>query len=260
MASQAGNSNKKQEDDIEASNPNSMTTTTTIPNESSTNTRERYDKEQGLEDVLIEIFQLGISYIEKDFKPYFEILDTKKFLKRCFRSIFPSMRYDDLLEHPDLYGPLILSFTLSSILHFAFKVADPLPLDRHLGTSLLVCFGSLVIGSLLLDVAWQYSAAMVKQTPAKFGLDRACCVVGYSFFGPCIIMLLDGGRIWKMIFIPIAILCEGSTALSFGTACFRASQNSNHVLGICCALIHIIWLYNLRAMLKTFDDVVEVAG
>jgi len=220
----------------------------------------RGHRDVGLEDLASEWFQYLVACMERDLKPYFEHLDTKTFLKRCVRSVLPATKYDDLLTHPDFYAPLVLTFALSSCLHFALKKADPAPLDRHLGTSLLVCFGSLVVGSLALDVAWQYSSTMARQSPAKFGLDRAWCLVGYSFFGPCIVILLDG-RLWTWLFIIIATVVEVGTALSFGTAAFRASYSQNHVLGVACAILHVIWLYNLRSLLKTFDSVVvDIAG
>lgn len=221
--------------------------------------KKGHGAERGLEDIVSDLFQHFVASMEKDLKPYFEHLDTRLFMRRCVRSVLPTTKYDDLLNNPDFYAPLVLTFALSSCLHFAFKKADPAPLDRHLGTSLLVCFGSLVAGSLLLDVAWQYSSTMARQSPAKYGLDRACCIVGYSFFGPCIIMLLDG-RLWTYLFVPVAILLELGAAMSFGTAAFRASQSQSHVLGALFAVLHVVWLYNLRAMLNTFDNVVDIAG
>jgi len=218
-----------------------------------------HDREHGIEELISQLFHTGLAYMDREFKQYFEHLDTKLFIRRCVRSVFPSTRYEDLLNNPDFYGPLVLTFALSSCLHFAFKKADPAPLDRHLGISLLLCFGSLVVGSLLIDVAWQYSASMAKQSPAKYGLDRAICIVGYSFVGPCVVMLLDG-RLWNFLFIPVALGFEMGSALSFGTATFRASQGQSHALGIVCAILHVFWLYHLRGMLNSFDGVIAVAG
>lgn len=217
------------------------------------------DHEAGFEELLSSLFTKLVFNLEQDLKPYFEHLDTRLFLRRCVRSMVPAIKYDDVLGKPDFYGPLLLTLSLSSTLHFAFKKADPAPLDRHLATSLLLCFGSLVVASLVLDVVWQYSAVMSKQIPAKFGLDRAICVVGYSFFGPSIILFIDG-RIWYVLFYILVICIEGGSALSFGAVAFRASQSQNPVIGICCTILHIIWLLNLRGLLNTFSSLVEDTG
>ena len=226
---------------------------------SASNFGEKDHHELGLEDIIARLFHHIVEIMERDMKSYFDHLDTRSFFRRLVRAIIPSPRYDDLLTKPDLYGPLVLTFTLSSCLHFAFKKADPAPLDRHLGTSLLLCFGSLVIGALLLDVAWQYSAAMAKQTPAKYGLDRAFSVVGYSFLGPSIVILFYG-RITPFLYIPIALMFAFGSAMSFGTAAFKASQSQSHALGAACALLHLIWLYNLRGVLDKFEAVVDVTA
>jgi len=236
--------------------PERMADPGTGKQQNSESTARKDHEEIGLEEVCSNIFTYGVNIVDRDMKAYFEHLDTRTFLRRLVRSIVPSTKYEDLLTRPDLYGPLVLSFALSSSLHFAFKKADPAPLDRHLGTSLLLCFGSLVTGSLLLDVAWQYSAAMVKQSPAKYGLDRAFCLVGYSFLGPCAVLLLHQ-RIHRFLFFPLALGLEVGSAMSFGTAAARGSQSQSNVLGAACAVLHIIWLYNLRAVLNSFELVME---
>lgn len=223
--------------------------------EASSSSDKKDFAEIGLEELAQQAFTRGVSMVERDMKQYFDHLDTKLFLRRLVRSIVPATKYEDVLARPDLYGPLLLSFALTSCLHFSFKKADPAPLDRHLATSLLLCFGSLVVGALLLDVAWQYSAAMAKQSPAKFGLDAAFCLTGYSFLGPCVVILLYG-RVWSFVFIPVSLMAELGSAMSFGTAASRASYAQSTLLGAACAVIHTIWLYNLVGVLNTFDAVI----
>lgn len=199
-----------------------------------------------LEELIQQMFERFVnSFLERDLKPYFDFLDTKTFLRRLVRTVVP--QENDLLSKPDLYGPSVLAFALSSCMHFAFKRADPAPLDRYLSASLLICFASLFIGALLLDLAWQHSSAMARQNAAKYGLDCALCVVGYHFFGMVIIVLLDG-RIPRVVFYPLALGLEGMTAVSFGATAHRGSKSQSQVLGVACAVIHLIWAYNMRSM------------
>lgn len=252
--------------------PSCSTTTKTVATgvtSSPSTSTSLHDHDLGLEEVACLVFSQVVNALERDLKPFFEHLDTRKFLRRCARSVLPAVKYDDLLDQPDFYGPLVLTFSLASCLHFAFKSLDPAPLDRHLGTSLLVCLGTLVCGALLMDVAWQFcagldtqrgDAALTQPTASKYGLAPACCLVGYSLFGPCIIILLEG-RIWHHLFTLVTIIVELGTGLSLANAVYNGTQGKyGQTLGMAFLAMHVIWLYNIHSLMHAFETVVgEVA-
>ncbi|KAH9256021.1 hypothetical protein BASA81_005797 [Batrachochytrium salamandrivorans] len=145
-------------------------------------------EEAGLEEVTSQLFARFLAGMDRELKPYFVHLTTRTFLKRLVRSLVPATKYDDLLAQPDLYSPLVLPFCLASILHFNLKSQQhelPVVSERYLGSSLVLCFGSLAGASLLLNVAWQFSSKNNRSSNTQsVGLDVAVCLAAYSLFGP----------------------------------------------------------------------------
>lgn len=266
-------SNKKKNDDPEmmmlgsASSPSSSSTITTT---SSLTPLGLNGRTAGIEDYAEHYLNVGIQKLEESGKTYFSNLDTKTFLRRLVTSVVPKASHRALSEErPDFYGPLVLSFTLSLMLRLAQKshhhrlassdsssllltTPDHLsPLNANLTTSILISFGSLIAASLALDVAWQYFVARERQQPVGVlssapGLEYALFHVGYSFFGPSIVVFLDGRVHWLVFLAAFATFGLGSS-FCLGLAAFRGcGRRRGLVLGSLVFLFHSAWLLLLR--------------
>lgn len=194
-------------------------------------------EEFGLEEIISQLFARFLSAMDRELKPYFVHLTTRTFVKRLVRSLVPATKYDDLLAQPDLYSPLVLPFCLASIVHFDLKSQHHAASERYLGSSLVLCFGSLAGASLLLNVAWQFSS---RNRAPSVGLDAAVCLAAYSMFGPCLAMLL-ASRVPVWVFYPAAGVVELGASLSLGAAAFKASQTQSALLGVSVFALHLVW-------------------
>jgi hypothetical protein len=210
----------------------------------------------GAEDLLANFASALFARLVAELGPYFSRLDSKTFVKRVVHSIVPRASSRDkpspLLAQPDLYGPLVLCFSLSSALHFALQ--SPSKGQGYLGTALLVCFGTLVGGALALNVLLQYHVVRERQThhdsTSSFsGLDRAVTVVGYSFSGPVLIVLMDG-RLVNVLFVPAALALVLGSAACFGLSVLGATSNRRPLAGLLASIVYLLWFYSLRSLYR----------
>jgi len=87
-------------------------------------------------------------------RPYFDV-DGKEVLMRLMQSLLPRPNSNILNNHADLYGPVMLVFTLISILLLGMKLSHTSVEEGTLmGTAFIICFTYWILTSLLFYFSW----------------------------------------------------------------------------------------------------------
>jgi len=202
-----------------------------------------HDAQVGLEDIVVNLLSYYVERLVAESKPYFDI-DTKTFLRRITYAVIPRHpnKSSDLIVKPDFYGPLIIALSLSSALHFS--AAKP----SSLGFALFFTFSSLLGAALVLNVAMQYHIIRERQTNSLSGslsgLDRSIAMVGYSFMGPLLVVLLSHRIPW-ILFVIIRAFIELGSAVSLGILVLKSTSNKRPWTSLVVACVHIFWLSQL---------------
>jgi len=116
------------------------------------------------------------------FRPYFDV-DPKQVRNRLFQSLIPR-RPSRIVTQGDLYGPLMLIFTLCALLLFSMKSSGYIAKDGTLiGTAFVTCFGY-----------WFFTSLTVYTMSYIFSVDvpmlQVFSMLGYAMFGHCIVVAL----------------------------------------------------------------------
>jgi hypothetical protein len=186
----------------------------------------------GIEDLVSQAFHTQVDSIVAQSKPYFSELDTKTFLRRFAYAIIPRSldKSPDLVHKPDLYGPLVLTFALSAAVHFQGQHRR-----ASLGIALFCCFVSLLAAS----------GMLLASKSAKF--DQALCMVGYSFSGPLLVVIVDKKVPW-MLFVVLGGALELGSAFALAFAVFKCCSGGGEKVAVPCFLVHLVWLWVLRGL------------
>jgi len=151
-------------------------------------------------------------------KPYFDV-EPKDVIKRLIFSMLPR-RSSELMEKPELYGPLVLLFTLVLTLHTGMKL-QVLHIDEGtlLGSAFAVCFTFWIMFSLLLNLF----AYFFESNTTFLGIFS---VTGYALFPLCVDMLLLFIVGWFLPIYPFSlIILGGSSSITLATIFYSLTPN-----------------------------------
>jgi len=202
----------------------------------------------------------GLDYI----RPYFDV-DLQTVLQRLLDSLYPR-KSSALLDSgkPDLYGPVMLLFTLIAILLYGMKMSHvKIEEGTLMGSAFALCWMYWIV------IALAYRAgAYICSMPLTF--LEALSLTGYGFFGYCLALLFQC-LLPDTYFSFFALIILGGLS-SFNLALLFYSHIADKTHGIVVALsifmLHLLFLLYLRyyyaaiysAVTEVTADVVQVVG
>ncbi|KAJ5070141.1 protein yipf3 [Anaeramoeba ignava] len=175
-------------------------------------------------------------------KPLFDINNPKEVLERLVESINPFRFINNKnikIESFDLYGPVMIVFTLAMLLLFAMKLTfNKNELEFFvLGKAISISFTYWIIFSVIVNF-------LAFGVTLKF--TTIMSITGYSIFGYCLTLAIS--LVNNSFGFLSAIIFGGlSTAKIFLTLFFLSNQKEKIVApaGIC-SLIHFIFIFYLK--------------
>eukprot|EP00128_Syssomonas_multiformis_P012047 Colp12_sorted_trinity150504_noHs@15979 len=178
-------------------------------------------------------------------QPYFDV-EPQQVTTRLLRSLKISRRLIDYSEEPssELYGPLMLAFTLVILLVAGINTTQTQASVQSnsgsaMGTALSVSFGYWGLASLL-----AYAGAYVLD--ARVAPAAILSTVGYGLLAYCI-ALLTALLLPSLSFV-VALAVGALSALHIGQVFFHRSQTMSKGLSLGCAIgaPHLLFLLYLR--------------
>jgi len=117
------------------------------------------------------------------FRPYFDV-EPKQVRNRLFVSLVPQKPSSMQKIAEDLYGPLMLLFTLVALLLYMMKTSEYTVKDGTLiGAAFVTCFGYWFFVSLCIyTMAYIFSSSVT--------MTQTFSMIGYALFGHCIVLAL----------------------------------------------------------------------
>jgi hypothetical protein len=157
-------------------------------------------------------------------RPYFDV-DLRMVLHRLKLSMLPKPSPEILNSGtPDLYGPVMLVFTLVAILLVGMKLSNTKVEEGTLmGTSFAVCFSYWIVGSLV----YRFTAYICSM---ELTFLEALSVTGYALFGYCLTLAF---RIVFPSLALIALIIFGSLSAATLAGMFYGQirpKNRSHAL------------------------------
>jgi len=190
-------------------------------------------------------------------RPYFDVEPVEVLFRLLFSLLplrnpkDPASDEDDLnldqpvsTRKPDLYGPLMLCFTLGSVLlvglQSSHQTGGRVEEGTILGTALFMCFCFLFVSAVVI-----YFLAFMFNTNANF--LQVLSFAGYAQFGLCVALLLSF-FISSSTYHWLVLITLGSlSALSLAAKLFRRTPQRKHgvVLAIAVLVIQVGYLLYL---------------
>jgi len=176
-------------------------------------------------------------------RPYFDV-EPKDVLNRLLNTFIPSLQnVQNLLT--ELYGPIMIIFTLSAILIYQMKVANHSVQDGTLiGTAFFVCFSYWIGLSGLLS-----SSSFVCNSAISF--TNFLSLIGYSMFSHCVVLLVGTfihTNYDHVIFYLMWILVAGAAGLKLALVLFVHTPHPRYklILAAVAFLSHMMFLIYLH--------------
>eukprot|EP01103_Thecamoeba_quadrilineata_P000875 TRINITY_DN10769_c0_g1_i1.p1 TRINITY_DN10769_c0_g1~~TRINITY_DN10769_c0_g1_i1.p1 ORF type:complete len:259 (-),score=17.27 TRINITY_DN10769_c0_g1_i1:30-806(-) len=165
-------------------------------------------------------------------RPYFDV-EQKEILWRLGSSLIPRTN-TDLLAKSDLYGPVIIIFTLISVMLLGMKLSHTTIQEGTLmGTAFIICF-----------TYWFLSSGLFYLLGYLFSIQitllQFLSITGYGLFGVCLCLIVHcffAGTIFDQTFL---LLVGGSSSLSLGVLIFSSRQTSNQPNDKQCAFVGLL--------------------
>ncbi|XP_032809914.1 protein YIPF3 [Petromyzon marinus] len=175
-------------------------------------------------------------------RPYFDV-EPMQVRNRLLESLVPVR----IVKFPqkiagELYGPLMLVFTMVAILLQGMKTSDTIIREGTLmGTAIGTCFGYWGgVSSLLYFMAYVCNAQIT--------MVQLLSLLGYGLFGPCIVLFVTYNVHLHSLFYLLWIIIGGLSTLRL--VCVLVSRTVGHtqrlVLGGTVAALHMLFLLYLH--------------
>lgn len=178
-------------------------------------------------------------------RPYFDV-EPKDVLNRLIYSLVPIELHQPNYRLPtELYGPLMLIFTLCAIIIYQMKMASHSVQDGTLiGTAFFVCFTYWIGASFLIS-----SASFICNT--SITLFNYLSLIGYSLFSHSVVLFI-GTFIHTshdhFIFYALWLLLGGAAGLKLAYTVFANTAHPQHriTLAVSILLLHMGFLLYLH--------------
>lgn len=172
-------------------------------------------------------------------RPYFDV-EPKDVLNRLLYSLVPVDRSNNILV-TELYGPLMILFTLCAILIYQMKLASHAIQDGTLiGTAFFVCF-SYWIGTSFLASSTSFVCN------SSITLFNFLSLIGYSLFSHCVVMLIGTfihTSFDHFLFYFLWLSLGGAAGLKLAYTVFTHTPHPRYRIGIAIGIfaIHMLFL------------------
>ncbi|XP_065072265.1 protein YIPF3-like [Rhopilema esculentum] len=193
-------------------------------------------------------------YANIDFlRPYFDV-EPRDVLKRLVQSLVPRRPGKPQTVPGELYGPVMVLFTLVALLLFSMKVSEHTVQEGTLmGTALGVCFGYWFGAS-----SFYYFLAYLCNT--HITLLQILTLTGYALFGHCLTILLTtiSHHHSHLVFYSSMLIFGGLSSLKMvGIYVSRTWRKKNGlIVGLIVAATHLLFLVYLHfAYHSVYEDV-----
>eukprot|EP00455_Lapot_gusevi_P040699 TRINITY_DN462_c0_g1_i1.p1 TRINITY_DN462_c0_g1~~TRINITY_DN462_c0_g1_i1.p1 ORF type:complete len:263 (+),score=54.57 TRINITY_DN462_c0_g1_i1:53-841(+) len=197
-------------------------------------------------------------------RPYFDV-DVSLVLRRLVQSLIPRPRSrvtedpqtepvadpEQVLERPDLYGPLMLVLTLVSLLHYSMKLSHVnLVEGTLLSASLITCFSYWIGGSLMF-------ASLGYLFDNRLSFVQILALTGYGLFSYCIgigVACVFPPRVFYMVWICVAI--PSALKMGFVYMAMAPQRKGGLATGVFVATVHVFFLLYLKTSYASLYQVV----
>eukprot|EP00112_Aurelia_sp_Birch-Aquarium-sp1_P023481 Seg701.3 transcript_id=Seg701.3/GoldUCD/mRNA.D3Y31 product="Protein YIPF3" protein_id=Seg701.3/GoldUCD/D3Y31 len=192
-------------------------------------------------------------YANIDFlRPYFDV-EPRDVVKRLAQSLIPRKPGKPQTVPGELYGPVMILFTLVALLLFSMKVSQHTVQEGTLmGTALGVCFGYWLGGS-----SFYYFMAYLCNT--HITLLQILTLTGYALFGHCITIFLTTitHHNSHLEFYTLLLILGGLSSLKMVGIFVSRTWRKKHGLtvGLTVAAFHLMFLVYLHfAYHSVYED------
>lgn len=191
-------------------------------------------------------------------RPYFDV-EPKDVLIRLGKSLVPVKPVKPQTVEGELYGPIMVVFTLVALLLFSMKHSGHTVQEGTLmGTAIGVCFGYWLGGS-----SFYYFIAYICN--AHITLLQIVSLTGYALFAHCMCIFLatiTHDLTHGIFFIGIIVLGGLSSLRMLGVYVSRTwSKKNGLVIGGVVAAIHLLFLLYLHyAYHSTYEEAAHLLG
>ncbi|XP_047132028.1 protein YIPF3 isoform X1 [Hydra vulgaris] len=250
--------------DLGSDTPLSFTSGSLTPTEK--NAKNEYDFMQQMRTKIVEevggqVWAAGKSQALRFFdlysnidtlRPYFDV-EPKEVLVRLSQSLVPRKTTKPQTVAGELYGPMMVVFTLVALLLFSMKFSGHTVQEGTLmGTAIGVCFGYWLGGSIFF-----YFLSYLCN--AHITLLQIVSLTGYALFSHCICILLatvTHESTHGVFYIAIFILGGLSSLRMLGVYISRTwSKHQGIIIGSIVATIHLLFLLYLHfAYHSTYEE------
>eukprot|EP00824_Muranothrix_gubernata_P019148 TRINITY_DN38712_c0_g1_i1.p1 TRINITY_DN38712_c0_g1~~TRINITY_DN38712_c0_g1_i1.p1 ORF type:complete len:272 (+),score=37.39 TRINITY_DN38712_c0_g1_i1:23-817(+) len=174
-------------------------------------------------------------------QPLFDV-EQRDVGRRLVRSLLPRPATLEILERPDMYGPIVLAFTLAAILVMGMQPGGTVMQEgTRLGTSLGFCF-TYWLGT---SCAFFGAGNLVLST---LSLVQSMCIWGYGLFAFCVTLLLTV-LLGPGVFLPLCLCIALPSAITL--AYIHYTQTPDHSKGLlvggAASVVHLSVLVFLHA-------------
>ncbi|KRZ15152.1 Protein YIPF3 [Trichinella zimbabwensis] len=198
-------------------------------------------------------------YINVDFlRPYFDVTPVEV-VHRLLNSVIPMKRR--IMVKNDLYGPLMLIFTLVALLLWGMKNSDYKVKDRTLiGTALATATSYWLFASVCLFAFCLYSSS-------NYSFIGVLSTVGYSMFSHCIVLaiteivhlLFHSHYFFHFCALTIGSMAAGKLVVYFFHGAYR--NWDRFVLVAVVLFLHMGFLYYLHfGFHRVVEEITEILG
>lgn len=140
---------------------------------------------------------------------------------------------------PDLYGPLMLAFTLASVLLMALQLTGTHLSDGTLvGSSLFLCFSYWLLSSTLYSI-------IAFTLNASLRWLQILSVTGYSLFGPCLAVLVQCIGLGSTLQWSIVLALGALSALSMALLFMFKTADRTHGMGFAATVFAIHFVFTV---------------
>lgn len=191
-------------------------------------------------------------------RPYFDV-EPKDVVSRLGQSLIPRKPGKPQTVAGELYGPLMVVFTLVAVLLFSMKYNDHVVQEGTLmGTAIGVCFGYWLGGS-----SFYYFIAYLCN--AHITLLQIVSLTGYALFGHCICIFLATVThdVSHGLFLFALILIGGLSSLRMLCVYISRTWSRQHglITGSIVGAIHLLFLLYLHyAYHSTYEEAAQLLG
>eukprot|EP00397_Hematodinium_sp_SG-2012_P048409 GEMP01055448.1.p1 GENE.GEMP01055448.1~~GEMP01055448.1.p1 ORF type:complete len:281 (+),score=45.96 GEMP01055448.1:28-843(+) len=186
------------------------------------------------------------------YRPYFDV-NTKDVAIRLAFSLIPKRSSGSQMRKPDLYGPMVLAFTLASLLHTSMIQSRYSPTEgTTIGLALFLSLSYVVFMTFVFKIAGAIFDSGLKW-------DQLCVTFGYGLFGVCIPVFAKC-YVHRNIGLLLLPVCGLPSVFNVGYALSKGGSKERLPFAACGAALHflfILYVWSFTAGVPAADRMVN---